>query len=82
MKYTGSFRDLNGRKRKMEKRMRSILKAISWRIVATITTILLAFLFTGNWTISASIGVVEVFVKIAVYYLHERLWNLSDFGRA
>ena len=82
MKYTGSFRDLNGRKRKMEKRMRSILKAISWRIVATITTILLAFLFTGNWTISASIGVVEVFVKIAVYYLHERLWNLSNFGRA
>ena len=66
----------------MQKRVRSILKAISWRILATVTTILLAFLFTGNWTISASIGVVEVFVKIAVYYLHERLWNLSNFGRA
>lgn len=66
----------------MEKPVRSVLKAISWRIVATVTTILLAFAFTGNWTISASIGVAEVIVKIAVFYMHERLWNLTNFGRA
>jgi len=65
----------------MEKRLRSVLKAISWRVIATLTTILLAFLFTGNWTISASIGIVEAIVKIGVYYLHERLWNLTNFGR-
>lgn len=65
----------------MEKPLRSILKAVSWRIVATFTTILLAFVFTGNWTISASIGIAEVIVKIGVYYLHERVWNLINFGR-
>lgn len=51
-------------------------------MVATITTILLAFIFTGNWTVSASIGIVEVFVKVTVYCLHEGLWNLTDFGTA
>jgi uncharacterized membrane protein len=66
---------------KMEKRLRSILKAVSWRIVATLTTIVLAFVLTGNLVVSASLGALEVTVKIVVYYLHERLWNLTSFGR-
>ena len=66
----------------MEKRFRSILKAVSWRIVATLTTIALAFVLTGNLVVSASLGALEVTVKIVVYYLHERLWNLTNFGRA
>jgi adenylylsulfate kinase len=66
----------------MEGRLRSILKAVSWRIVATLTTIALAFVLTGNLVVSASLGALEVTVKIVVYYLHERLWNLTNFGRA
>jgi len=65
----------------LEKHIRSVAKAISWRIVATLTTILLALLLTGNLVISASLGVLEVTVKIAVYYLHERIWNMINFGR-
>ena len=65
----------------MEKHARSFAKAISWRIVATLTTMLLVFAFTGNVIISGSVGITELVVKILVYYLHERVWNMVDFGR-
>ncbi len=65
----------------MEKHSRSLTKTISWRIVASSITILLVFLFTGNLIISAGIGSLEVLLKTVAYYLHERLWNASNFGR-
>jgi uncharacterized membrane protein len=65
----------------MEKPLRSLFKAISWRIVATITTILLVFIYTGNWVISGSVGLLELILKIVIYYVHERVWNLVGFGR-
>ncbi len=65
----------------MEKHVRSLAKAISWRIVATSTTILLVFLFTRNLIISAGVGSLELLSKTAIYYIHERIWNMSHFGR-
>jgi len=65
----------------MEKHVRSLAKAISWRIVATSTTILLVFLFTRNLIISAGVGSLELLAKTAIYYIHERIWNTSNFGR-
>jgi uncharacterized membrane protein len=65
----------------MEKHVRSVAKTLSWRIVATSTTILLVFLFTGNLVISASIGSLELLSKTIIYYVHERIWNMSNFGR-
>jgi len=65
----------------MEKHVRSLAKAISWRIVATSTTILLVFLFTRNLIISAGVGSLELLSKTAIYYIHERIWNMSNFGR-
>jgi len=47
----------------MEKRVRSLAKAISWRIVATSTAILLVFLFTGNLIISVGVGSLELLLK-------------------
>ena len=65
----------------MEKRIRSVLKSISWRIVATLTTMLIVFAFTGNLALSLDIGSLELFLKMVAYYIHERIWNLSNFGR-
>ncbi len=65
----------------MEKRLRSLAKTISWRIVATLTTILLVFVFTGNLAISLNVGGLEIILKTVIYYLHERVWNLTSFGR-
>ena len=64
----------------METRVRSIAKAVSWRIVATLTTMLLVFLFTGNLIISGGVGLTELFSKLLIYYVHERVWNSIDFG--
>jgi uncharacterized membrane protein len=65
----------------MEKPIRSLAKAISWRIVASLTTIFLVFIFTGNLVLSGIIGFSELFLKSFIYFIHERVWNLSDFGR-
>jgi uncharacterized membrane protein len=54
---------------------KSIMKTISWRIVGTIDTMLIAYFLTGEITMALSIGSVEVFTKMILYYLHERIWN-------
>ena len=61
--------------------MRSVVKAVSWRIVATLTTILLVFIFSGNLVISGGVGLTELFSKLVIYYFHERFWNAIGFGR-
>lgn len=43
----------------METHVRSMMKAISWRIVATLTTILLVFVFTGDLVVSGGVGLTE-----------------------
>jgi len=61
---------------------RSVLKAISWRILATTATILIVFAFTGKLALSTGVGAVEVVVKLILYYFHERLWLSIARGRA
>ena len=64
-----------------EKHYRSIVKGTTWRIIGTMDTILLAWLFTGDITSALKIGGIEVFTKIFLYYLHERVWLKMDFAR-
>jgi len=59
-----------------ESRLRSLLKAITYRVTGTLTTTLIVLLMTGEWGIALAVGVVEPFVKIVIYYLHERAWQL------
>jgi uncharacterized membrane protein len=64
-----------------EKHYRSLLKAVSWRVTGTLDTIIISFLITGQIKLAVSIGFIELFTKICLYYLHERLWNKISFGR-
>ena len=64
-----------------EKQYRSIIKAVSWRTVGTIDTMLVSFFVTGNLVMAISIGSVEVVTKMVLYYFHERAWNKTNFGR-
>jgi uncharacterized membrane protein len=64
-----------------EKPYRSIVKAFSWRLTGTLDTIVISFLISGRMKIALSIGVVELFTKLTLYYLHERAWNRIPFGR-
>jgi adenylylsulfate kinase len=65
----------------VEQKRRSIVKTIAWRIWATLTTIALVFLFVGEVKIALTIGLVEVFVKMVMYFLHERWWNNIRYGK-
>ncbi|NQX97395.1 MAG: DUF2061 domain-containing protein [Flavobacteriales bacterium] len=59
---------------------RHIVKTISWRIIGTIDTTLLAWLIVGDPIIGLQIGAVELVTKMALYYLHEKVWHKFDFG--
>jgi uncharacterized membrane protein len=61
--------------------VRSISKAISWRIVGTIDTFVITLVITGNFVIAGSIAGVESISKIILYYLHERAWSNVALGR-
>ena len=64
----------------METRTRSIVKAFSWRITATLLTMTIAWIVTKDYTIGLSIGAADFVVKLIVYYFHERLWHLVKIG--
>ncbi len=55
---------------------KSMVKAISWRIIGTMDTILISWLLTGTLSVALSIGSIEVFSKFFLYYGHERIWNM------
>ena len=61
-------------------RKRSLAKTFLWRGVATTDTIIISRIITGSWTEGLAIGVIEVFTKMLLYYLHERAWSTSDWG--
>ena len=63
-----------------ESHLRSILKAFSWRIIATLTTGLIAYAITGEIDTAILIGGIEFVLKFVIYYLHERLWQLAPRG--
>jgi len=64
-----------------DRHVKSIIKAVSWRAVGTVDTIMISWILTGKITTAVSIGGVEVFSKIFLYYLHERMWNYIRWGR-
>ena len=64
----------------VESRLRSVLKAVSWRVLATLTTVVVAYFVIGNVGDALKIGSVEVVVKMGIYYIHERIWAQLPLG--
>ena len=63
-----------------ESHLRSLLKATSWRILATLTTGLIAFGITGEVETAVMIGSIEFVLKFMIYYAHERAWQMVPRG--
>lgn len=61
--------------------LRSLVKAYSYRMCGTATTIVISYLVTGKIVVSLTIGASEIVVKPFVYCLHERVWNKVSWGR-
>lgn len=62
-------------------KLRSIIKTVTWRIIATGTTAGLVYLFTGELTLAMEVGLLEVVLKLLFYYLHERGWESVGWGQ-
>jgi len=65
----------------MESRKRSLVKTISWRIVALVITMLVSFIWLREWTTSIALALAANGIKALLYYLHERVWDRIGFGR-
>ena len=62
-----------------DSRIRSLAKAFSWRIVATLTTSIIAWIITGELDTAAVIGGIEFVLKFFIYYMHERAWAVISW---
>ena len=58
-----------------ELKKRTIIKTLTWRVTASLTTFVIAWVLTGNLLMGISIGSIEAVAKIFLYYFHERIWN-------
>ena len=64
-----------------ESHRRSIVKAITWRILGSIDTFVLSLIVTGSAHKAGVIASIETVTKIFLYYLHERGWSFVKWGR-
>jgi uncharacterized membrane protein len=60
---------------------RSFVKALSYRIWGTLSSVIVAYVITKNASLSITIAFWETVVKIFIYYAHERGWNYIQWGR-
>jgi uncharacterized membrane protein len=65
----------------VESHIRSIAKAITWRIGGTVVTFMVAWVVTRELSVAAGIGLLDSVIKIGVFYVHERLWIRVKFGK-
>ncbi len=61
-------------------RKRHIAKTFTWRLIATGTTVLLAWIISGDPMIGLKVGAWEFVIKMLLYYIHERVWFKINFG--
>lgn len=64
----------------LESRKRHLAKTVTWRMVGTLDTMLLAWWISGNPVIGLQVGLAEIITKMVLYYFHERIWFRIDFG--
>ena len=77
-------KEVNGRfeaDKTSEKPIRSVAKAISWRVIGTLDTLLISYILTGEVAIAASIASIDFITKMFLYFFHERLWNRINWGK-
>ena len=61
---------------------RTIVKTLTWRVTASLTTFIIAWALTGDLLIGSTIGSVEAIAKIFLYYFHERIWNNISWAKS
>ncbi len=63
-----------------ESHLRSMIKAVSWRVFGTLATMIIAYFITRKIEMTLYIGLFEFVSKIGLFYLHERIWSAISLG--
>jgi adenylylsulfate kinase len=64
-----------------ETNLRSVVKGISWRFVATGTTVVIVYVFFGRLDLAIAAGLIETVLKVFLYWAHEKIWQRIRWGR-
>ena len=64
-----------------DSKARSLIKSLSWRLIATLTTMVISYVVTTHVLFAVKIGAAELVFKLLLYYIHERLWE-NPFKKA
>lgn len=59
---------------------RHLAKAITWRVIASLITAIVAWWITDSFEIGAAIFSIDAAIKIVLYYIHERIWYRVRWG--
>ena len=64
-----------------ESPVRSFVKSVTWRVLASVTTFVLVYMFTGELTLALGVGLTEVILKFILFFTHERVWDRVTWGK-
>jgi len=64
-----------------EKPIRTLVKTLTWRVIALVTTIAVVYTYSRDAKESIVVGVIANALKMGFYYMHERVWNRIHFGK-
>ena len=65
----------------METARRSFVKALSWRVFATLITMSVAYFLTEEVKFALEIGAIDTVAKLVIYFAHERVWQRIPYGK-
>lgn len=65
----------------METHLRSVVKGLSWRVIATLVTTIVVWFISGEISMALVAGAVDSIVKVGLFWGHERLWQTVNWGR-
>ena len=57
------------------------MKAVTWRAGGTVVTFVVAWVMTRRFELAAQIGLLDTTIKLAAFYIHERVWMKINFGK-
>jgi uncharacterized membrane protein len=72
---------LTERKRPVDTRLRSIVKAIIWQLMGLVVMIVIGFAVTGSFWAGGVMGVINALIGVATYMIYERVWAAVSWGR-
>ena len=64
-----------------EKPLRSVLKALSWRVVGTLDTLLVSYILLGEIGLATSIASIDFDHKISVVFLSRKNMEYNKMGK-